>query len=140
MRRTPLTPRTRLTHRIHPQVFEVPMVPASGDSGSCERNDVIVSFDGAQFSQEAVRRAAYWFTRDWDIEFVPMSHESTITVVLRPKNAKSGGMPSSIAGDFRCAVLDAQLRLEISRETAGIRELILAKAFAEAGVLEPGEE
>jgi len=41
---------------------------------------------------------------------------------------------------FTAAVLDAELRLQIGRETAGVRELILAKAFSEAGVLEPDEE
>lgn len=34
------------------------------------------------------------------------------------------------------AFLDSQLRVEIQAETAGIRELIIAKAFAESGVLE----
>jgi His-Xaa-Ser system protein HxsD len=106
-----------------------------------EPNDVVVSFDGAQFSLDAVRRAAYWFTRDWDVEFSPTSQQSTvISVVLRLKSGNSVGVPSEVAAEFRQAVLDAQLRLEIGLETAGIRELILAKAFAEAGVLDPGEE
>ena len=34
------------------------------------------------------------------------------------------------------ALLDSQLRIEIQAETAGVRELIVAKAFAESGVLE----
>jgi hypothetical protein len=34
------------------------------------------------------------------------------------------------------AFVDSQLRVEIQAETAGVRELIIAKAFAESGVLE----
>jgi His-Xaa-Ser system protein HxsD len=42
----------------------------------------------------------------------------------------------SIIGDFENALLDAQLRVEISRETSQIRELIVAKAFAEGDLLD----
>jgi len=38
--------------------------------------------------------------------------------------------------DIYDALLDSQLRVEIQAETAGVRELIIAKAFAESGVLE----
>ena len=38
--------------------------------------------------------------------------------------------------DILNALIDSQLREEIQAETAGIRELIIAKAFAEAGILE----
>jgi|SRR5579862_1826323 len=106
-----------------------------------ESNGTVVSFDRSQFSQDALQRAAYWFTTDWDIEFVPLSDESPITnVVLRARNDRSSRMTGEIAVEFRQAVLDAQIRLQIGRETSGVRELILAKAFAEAGVLEPGEQ
>jgi hypothetical protein len=39
-------------------------------------------------------------------------------------------------GEFENALLDHQLRFEIARETATLRELIVAKAFAEGDVLE----
>jgi His-Xaa-Ser system protein HxsD len=38
--------------------------------------------------------------------------------------------------DIFNSLVDAQLRVEIQAETSGIRELIIAKAFAESGVLE----
>lgn len=38
--------------------------------------------------------------------------------------------------DFFEALLDSQLRVEIQEQTAAVRELIIAKAFAESGVLE----
>jgi hypothetical protein len=47
-----------------------------------------------------------------------------------------------VAGDFLNSLLDHQLRRDIESETGQIRELLVAKAFAEAGVLEdtpPGD-
>ena len=41
-----------------------------------------------------------------------------------------------LIGDFQNAILDFQLRVEIGRETAPIRELIIAKAFAEGDLLD----
>jgi hypothetical protein len=38
--------------------------------------------------------------------------------------------------EFENSLLDAQLRVEIARETAVVRELIVAKAFAEGDLLE----
>jgi His-Xaa-Ser system protein HxsD len=41
-----------------------------------------------------------------------------------------------VAGEFANALLDQQLRLDVERETRTLRELIVAKAFAESGVFE----
>ena len=41
-----------------------------------------------------------------------------------------------VVGDFCNSLLDFELRRQIDTETAPIRELILAKAFSESGVLE----
>jgi His-Xaa-Ser system protein HxsD len=41
-----------------------------------------------------------------------------------------------VVGDFCNSLLDFELRRQIETETAPIRELILAKAFSESGVLE----
>ena len=42
----------------------------------------------------------------------------------------------TVAGEFANALLDWQVRLDIQRETANLRELIVAKAFAEGNLLE----
>jgi len=41
-----------------------------------------------------------------------------------------------LLGEFQNALLDFQLRVEIGRETKQIRELIVAKAFAEGDLLD----
>jgi His-Xaa-Ser system protein HxsD len=98
--------------------------------------------ESCQFSRDAALRAAYWFSRDLDIEFPPSESESKYTVVLKPKTALptlDDPKPKSLAelvSDFQNALIDFELRVRVQRETSSVRELLLAKAFAEAGVLE----
>jgi His-Xaa-Ser system protein HxsD len=95
------------------------------------------------FEREAVLRAAYWHTRDCFLSISPASPDPVVTVTLRLKRASSPTLQEprplqieDIADQFENAVLDFQLRIAVERETSAVRELILAKAFAEAGVLE----
>jgi hypothetical protein len=41
-----------------------------------------------------------------------------------------------LTGEFCNSLLDFELRRQIEAETAGIRQLIVAKAFSESGILE----
>ena len=41
-----------------------------------------------------------------------------------------------VAGEFMNALLDHQLRTEIEHQTGKVRQILVAKAFAEAGLLE----
>jgi His-Xaa-Ser system protein HxsD len=92
------------------------------------------------FSKAAVLRACYWFSRDLWCRVDDEAEELWITVGVRvtsptlehPKVKKiDDWLP-----DIFNSLVDAQLRVEIQGETSGIRELIIAKAFAESGVLE----
>jgi His-Xaa-Ser system protein HxsD len=99
-----------------------------------------LSIDKKIYSQSAVLRACYWFTRDLHFQVEDGVNNLTVTVRVRVSN------PTLAEPRFKSidewlpdlwnAFLDAQLRAEIQAETAPIRELIIAKAFAEAGVLE----
>jgi len=98
--------------------------------------------DCRQFSREAALRAAYWLTKDLYIEFPPGESEHTFEVVLRSKCSAptlENPVPKALdelASEFRNALIDSELRIQVQRETSAVRELLLAKAFAEAGVLE----
>jgi His-Xaa-Ser system protein HxsD len=97
-----------------------------------------------QFSRDAALRAAYWFANDLYVEFSPSESESTYSVVLKAKNTiptLDNPSPKSLVqlvSEFQTALVDSELRVRVQRETAAVRELIIAKAFAEAGVLEDG--
>lgn len=83
----------------------------------------------------ALFRTCYWFTDRCYIYFSPGPTEEVVLLQIRPKN--SGEDPAAIAGEFLNGLLDHTLRLQLAAETAEIRGLIYAQAFAEAG---PGSD
>jgi His-Xaa-Ser system protein HxsD len=89
--------------------------------------------DETIYSRDAVLRACHWFTDRCHV-FVSRAKPGVLSVRI---TAKPGGAElDSVVGDFENALLDAQLRREIGQETAPIRELIVAKAFAEGDLLD----
>lgn len=101
---------------------------------------VVLTIDSRQISRDAALRAAYWFTQNLNVEFPASEGEHTFEVVLRPK-APTLDNPverqlRDLVAEFQNSLIDFELRVRVQNETAAIRELILAKAFAEAGVLE----
>lgn len=101
---------------------------------------ITLTLDPQQISRDASLRAAYWFTGHLNIEFPPSPAGLRYSVVLRPKPLtlevpKRPAFPELVA-DFQNALIDSELRVRVQQETSAVRELILAKAFAEAGVLE----
>jgi His-Xaa-Ser system protein HxsD len=99
-----------------------------------------ISLDKKVYSKPAALRACYWFGRDLYCHIDERDEFLEVTVRLRvssptldqPKVRKIDEWLPEIFD----ALLDSQLRVEIQAETAGVRELIIAKAFAESGVLE----
>jgi His-Xaa-Ser system protein HxsD len=106
------------------------------------KGEALLRIDSRLFSREAVLRALYWFSRDLYSEVSLSDNQAHLLVRLRLKqlvptleNPKPADLQTLIA-EFQTALVDSELRVQIQRETAGVRELILAKAFSEAGVLE----
>ena len=99
-----------------------------------------LSVDKNVYSKSAVLRVCYWFSRDLWFQISEEEDRFSMTVGLgvptptlsQPKVKKIDEWLPEILN----ALLDSQLRVEIQAETAGVRELIIAKAFAESGVLE----
>jgi His-Xaa-Ser system protein HxsD len=94
------------------------------------------------YSKEAVLRACYWYTNVAFIQIIPSSSSDGLIVHVSLKQAHptlENPEPIKIAdliGDFCNSLLDFELRRQVEAETAGVRQLILAKAFSESGVLE----
>jgi His-Xaa-Ser system protein HxsD len=99
-----------------------------------------ISIDKTIYSKSAVLRACYWFSKELYCQLKDRGDLLEVTVGLRvsaptldqPKIRKIDEWLPEIYD----ALVDSQLRIEIQAETAGVRELIIAKAFAESGVLE----
>jgi His-Xaa-Ser system protein HxsD len=90
--------------------------------------EVTLLVDENIYSKEALLRTCYWFT-DRCYLFVSRPGPNQFSVRIRAK----AGLPSleSISGDFENALIDHQVRQDVDRDTARLRELIVAKAFAE---------
>jgi His-Xaa-Ser system protein HxsD len=96
-------------------------------------SEITLLVDDAIYNRIAVLKTCYWFT-DRCYIFIYRDDEQHLAVRLA---RKSGNLSlDEIVGEFENALLDHQLRFEIANETATLRELIVAKAFAEGNVLE----
>ena len=118
------------------------MHPVSIDNGVA-----LLHLDELIYNRDAVMRTCYWFT-DRCYVFVSRPQDSMLLVSLRMKTvAPTLDNPrpeqlESVAGEFQNALLDQQLRIDIEQQTRLVRELLVAKAFSEAGVMDdpiPGD-
>jgi His-Xaa-Ser system protein HxsD len=88
--------------------------------------------DETIYTRGAILRALHWYSDQFTIS---TSTEPDATVItMRPK--KMNADFQQLASEFEGKLLDAQLRIEIREETSRIRELIVAKAFAEGDLLD----
>jgi len=108
------------------------MQERSGDvrvvNGEVKSGEVILLVDESVYSREVLLRTCYWFT-DRCYLFVSRAGSGVFSVRIRAK--ADGKALDTISGDFENALIDQQVRQDIERETARLRELIVAKAFAE---------
>jgi His-Xaa-Ser system protein HxsD len=107
--------------------------------GTPDANHVVVEVGLSIVSSEALLKTCYWFSRDYVCEIKNQS-ESVANVLLSPRSITSEFNPDSIKDAFLTSALDFALREKIEAKTSGIRDLLLAKAFSESGVLEDEPE
>jgi len=96
-----------------------------------------VSLDLAIYSMSAVQKAAYRVA-DRCTSALESDGPSRVEVVLTP--LRPGGETQSIANAFRNELLDQNLRELVAKETAPIRDLILAQAFSQFSLVDPAGE
>lgn len=96
-----------------------------------------IELDGAFFSIDAILKTCYWYSKQFafDVRTLP-GNKTTVTLQAKDKRLQL----DSLVSDFRASVADFTLRERIESKTAAIRETLLAKAFAESGILEDAPE
>lgn len=114
------------------------MMVVSENAGERPCN-VSVEIDLAFVSTEAILKACYWFSRDFICDLRRKS-DSVGEVVLTPRNPAAAFDPAAVKDAFMTSAIDFALREKIEAKTSGIRDLLLAKAFSESGVLEDNPE
>lgn len=88
---------------------------------------MLLNFDRATFSPEAILAAGYRFTDKFSVRIVPAEDPQSIAVFLEPKSATE--MSDDVSGAFSNELIDQQLRLSLAGRTAHIRDLITEFAF-----------
>ncbi len=106
---------------------------------STSHPEVTVELDLAFVSAEAVLKTCHWFTRDFACD-LRRKGDAFAEVVLVPRNLTAAFDPDAVKDAFVTSAIDFALRERIEAKTSGIRDLLLAKAFAESGVLEDNPE
>jgi His-Xaa-Ser system protein HxsD len=90
-------------------------------------------------SAEALLKACHWFSREFICE-IRNRDEHVADVILTPRNPASASELALASGAFTTSAMDFALREKIEAKTSGIRDLLLAKAFSESGILEDQPE
>lgn len=99
---------------------------------------IVISLSPGLISNESLLKTCYWFSRDFTCEVV--AHDDTAAeVLIKPKPGCR--IPLDGARDrFVEMAMDFALRERITAQTSEVRDLLLAKAFSESGVLEDAPE
>jgi His-Xaa-Ser system protein HxsD len=100
-----------------------------------------IRLDPRIYSREAILKAANWLT---DVAYIhcPETSDGKFVVSIGLKDiAPTLGNPKpalidDIVGEFCNSLLEFELRRQVEVETSQVRQLIIAKAFSESGVLE----
>lgn len=118
------------------------MIPVDGFGFDVDSEaSATIQLNPRMYSREAILRASYWFT---DIAYIRIPDSAEDHLVLRVEMKHTAPTlenpkPTSIdefIREFCNSLLDFELRRQIEAETAPVRQLVLAKAFSESGVLE----
>jgi His-Xaa-Ser system protein HxsD len=105
-----------------------------------EHSKALVCIDKTIYSKAAILRACYWFSGDLWSDLKEKDECFALTVGLLVTSPTLSHPTVKKIDEWLPQIFntlsDSQLRVEIQAETASIRELIIAKAFAESGILE----
>ena len=94
----------------------------------------LIQIDHALVSIEALLKTCYWFSKDFVCEVVHEGPDRS-TVYLKPK-APGDMSHGEVREEFMSHAMDFALRERVTAKTSDVRDLLLAKAFSESGVLE----
>jgi His-Xaa-Ser system protein HxsD len=97
-------------------------------------NGINVRVDHSMIGMDALLKTLYWLSRGFVCEVVERDDSASI-VCLTPK-PDTEWSEIEVRDLFHTTCLDFALRERVSSQTSNVRDLLLAKAFSESGVLE----
>jgi len=110
------------------------MIDQISNEAPAPRASTPIKVNHSLVSVEALLKTCYWFSRDF---FCNVTQDSAgqYAVHLKPKP----GCPIALDDakeQFIAQAMDFALRERVTAKTSDVRDLLLAKAFSESGVLE----
>lgn len=87
----------------------------------------------AVYGFDAIFRSCYWLT---DRAYVYLSPQRGDLIEVTVVSKREATATDRLAWEFLNDLIDQRLRIDINRETAAVREMIVAQAFAEADVVD----
>jgi His-Xaa-Ser system protein HxsD len=99
-----------------------------------ERVSISFRVNSSFVSTEALLKTCYWFSGAFVCDVSDDGNGQSI-VSLKPK-ADSQESPEEVRERFTTQAMDFAVRERVASKTADVRDLLLAKAFSESGVLE----
>jgi His-Xaa-Ser system protein HxsD len=100
-----------------------------------EGDAIALEIDTSLYSQRAILRACYKLTdRCYILLTRCTENPSKVCLALSPKKAETA--PAPLAGEVCNELIDQQIREELARDMAPLREIIAAQAFAEGNLLD----
>jgi His-Xaa-Ser system protein HxsD len=110
------------------------MIEAINSQVSAQGVSMFIQVNHDLVSVEALLKTCYWFSRDFVCDITQDGvGQSRVHLTAKP----ACGVALSEARDqFMAQAMDFALRERVTAKTYDVRDLLLAKAFSESGVLE----
>jgi His-Xaa-Ser system protein HxsD len=101
---------------------------------------VALELDLSIYSTEAILRAAYKLTDRCYVFLARVQQPDRLVAVLALKKATTPEALRTLVGEFSNEVIDQRIRESLASEFSSIQTLIIAQAFSEANLLDPGRD
>lgn len=115
------------------------MTVQGNSEGAASLHQIVIDIDLTFVSTESVLKACHWFSRDFICD-LQRKGDAAVEVLLVPRDSSASIDPLTVRDAFMTSAIDFALREKIEVKTSGIRDLLLAKAFSESGILEDNPE
>jgi His-Xaa-Ser system protein HxsD len=106
----------------------------SSERSGTERELLSFRVSPSFVSMEALLKTCYWFSGEFVCEVSDDGNGQPV-VSLKPKGDSKESI-QDVRERFTAQAMDFALRERVAMKTADVRDLLLAKAFSESGVLE----
>lgn len=94
---------------------------------------VVIEIDLQLYGEATIMKAAYWITDNHYILIEKVDNPPKALVRIRPKEESADA--EAVAGEFCNRLLDQSLADRIAKETAPIRDLIMAHALSKSALI-----